>query len=149
MKSRSCRQRVWKASARRHNEHVKGECRRAFSFQVSTKVGIAHCGWNSRKPAHARSGAVLAYSNGKSGCRQRGDDVGEAATGRLSGVRTSIAANVRSHSQRMRAPDPELPLEIAPPQRLLRRCNRHSTNQAGRRAIGAFTASRSPPPCHC
>jgi hypothetical protein len=40
--------------------------------------------------------------------------------------------------QRTHTPDPELPFEIAPPQRLLRRCNHYSTNQAGRRAIGAL-----------
>lgn len=40
--------------------------------------------------------------------------------------------------------DPGLPFEIALPQRPLRRCNRHSTNQTGRRAIRAFTATRAP-----
>jgi hypothetical protein len=67
-----------------------------------------------------------------------GDEVGEAATGHFPAVRTPMAANVRSHCQRMRASDPLPPFNQAGPERQLRSafrsamCSRRATTHAGR-----------------
>jgi hypothetical protein len=54
---------------------------------------------------------------GRSG--RGGDNVDEAATGHFPAVRTPIAANVRFHFQRMRAPDPQRTVDRAPRNRQL------------------------------